>query len=163
MLVTILKTLSLGIWLGAIIMLGIMAGTVFHLAPSRTLAGMLIGAVIAKMNILEWVCAAIALLSSAWLLVHNWNGARKWRIVEFGGILLATALLWYYSMVVNPHLNDLRQQIGDFDHPQATPAYVQARDEFDAGHKLSSTLVQINMIVILGSFMLSIVNLRRAS
>ena len=119
---------------------------------------MLIGAVIAKMNVLEWVCAGAALLASAWMLIRNWRSLHKWRVVEFAGILFSTALLWYYSMILNPRLNDLRQQIGDFDHAQTTPSYVQARHEFDAGHKLSSTLVQVNMVVILGCFVLSVVN-----
>jgi hypothetical protein len=161
MVLSILKSLSLGVWIGAIVMLGIMAPTVFHLAPSRTLAGMLIGAVISRMNILEWSCAGVALLSAVWLLVRNWRSARRWRIVELCGLVLATILLWYYSMVVNPHLNDLRTQIGDFDHPNASAQYTQQRAEFDAGHKLSSTLVQVNMVVILGCFVVSVWNASR--
>lgn len=161
MYISILKTLALGVWLGAIVMLGIVAPTVFHLAPSRTLAGTLIGSVISRMNILEWVCAIVALLSSAWLLIRSWRSAPRWRVMELAGVTLATLVLWYYSMVVNPHLNSLRATIVDFDHPNSTPTYVQGRDEFDAGHRLSSTLVQVNMVIILGCFVLSVVNVRK--
>jgi hypothetical protein len=158
MILSILKTLAIGIWIGAIVMLGIMAPTVFHLAPSRTLAGMLIGAVIERMNILEWVCACVALLAAASPLVRNWKHATRLRLVEFAAILFATALLCYYSMVVNPNLNDLRARIVDFEHPNTSTTYIQACADFDAGHKLSSTLVQVNMMLLLGCFVMGMVN-----
>jgi hypothetical protein len=62
MILSILKTLSLGVWIGAIVMLGIMAPTVFHLAPSRTMTEMLIGAIISRMTILDRSCADVPLL-----------------------------------------------------------------------------------------------------
>jgi hypothetical protein len=123
---------------------------------------MLIGAVISKMNILEWVCAAIALSSSAWLLIRDRKRQPKLRLIELAGLVIATGLLCYYSMVINPRLNDMRATIGDFDHPNASQQYVQQRAEFDAGHKLSSTLVQVNMLILVGCFVLGMVNDRRS-
>jgi hypothetical protein len=155
---SILKTLSLGIWLGALIMLGYaVAGPIFQQSPSKTLAGAINGTILGRMNNIEWVCWAVALICSALLLILNWNGPRGLRIVELALICIAAVLLWFYSVRISGRMETLRATIGDFDHPRQTSEYIEAKKEFDALHHTYTALVSANMIVILSGFVLSCV------
>ena len=160
---SILKSLSLGIWLGALIMLGYaVAGPIFHELPSKTLAGALNGVILGKMNNLEWVCATVALVSSVLLLIIKWkDGSLTLRIIEFVTIFAAMIILWIYSNPTTDRMNALRSTIGDFDHPQQTTEYIEAKSEFDSLHHTYTALVSANMILILGGFVLSMVNSRK--
>src|ERR1700689_1979866 len=163
MILSILKSLSLGIWLGALIMLGYaVAGTIFHELPSKTLAGALNGIILSRMNHIEWVCAIVAIVSSAILLILKCNdAARTLRIVEFAAIFAAMVILGVYSNPTTDRMNTLRSSIGDFDHPQQTTEYIAAKSEFDSLHHTYTALVSTNMILILGGFILSMVNSKK--
>jgi hypothetical protein len=163
MIFSILKTLSLGIWLGALIMLGYaVAGPIFHELPSKTLAGVVNGIIIGRMNQIEWVCAIVALVSSVVLLILKWSdGSRTLRLIEFAAIFGAIIILWIYSNPTTDRMNTLRSTIGDFDHPRQTTEYVSAKSEFDSLHHTYTALVSANMILILGGFVLSMVNSRK--
>jgi hypothetical protein len=163
MILSILKTLSLGVWLGALIMLGYaVAGPIFQQLSSKTLAGSINGLILGRMNSIEWVCAIVALLSSIALLVLNWNeGTRTLRMVETAAILIATIILWTYSIHTSNRMNVLRSTIGDFDHPQQTTQYTEAKNEFDSLHHRYTALVSANMLLIVGAFVLSMVNSRK--
>jgi Domain of unknown function (DUF4149) len=160
---SILKSLSLGLWLGALIMLGYaVAGPIFQQLPSKTLAGTVNGVILAKMNHIEWVCAIVALASSILLLFLHWNdGSRTLRLTESAAIFVAMIMLWIYSIQTTDRMNALRSTIGDFDHPQQTTEYVEAKSEFDSLHHRYTALVSANMILILGGFVLSSVNARK--
>ncbi len=163
MLLSILKSLSLGLWLGALIMLGYaVAGPIFQQLPSKTLAGTVNGVILTRMNHIEWVCAIVALASSLILLALNWNdGARALRLTESAAIFVAMILLWIYSIQTTDRMNALRSTIGDFDHPQQTAQYIEAKSEFDSLHHRYTALVSANMVLILGGFVLSMVNSRK--
>ena len=160
---SILKSLSLGIWLGALIMLGYaVAGPIFHELPSKTIAGALNGIILGRMNNLEWVCAIVALVSSTILLILKWkNSSRTFCLIEFVTIFAAMIILWIYSNPTTDRVNALRSTIGDFDHPRQTIEYIAAKNEFDSLHHTYTALVSANMILILGGFVLSIVNVRK--
>jgi hypothetical protein len=159
MILSILKSLSLGVWLGALLMLGIaVAGPIFQQSPSKTLAGHINQVILSRMNILELVCGILALVSSLVLLLVNWNGTfRTMRIAETVLIAIMLALLWVYSTKISGRMEELRAVIKDFDHPQQTTEYVQAKSEFDGLHKQYSTLVSLNLILIAGTFVVSMV------
>ncbi|HYM20440.1 MAG TPA: DUF4149 domain-containing protein [Candidatus Kapabacteria bacterium] len=162
MILSILKSLSLGVWLGSLLMLGAaVAAPIFQELPSKTLAGHLNGIILSRMNLIEWVCGTLAFISSVVLLAMNWNGEfRTLRIIETALVFVMISILWIYSTRITGRMNDLRQTIGDFDHPQETTEYVQAKAEFDDLHKAYTKLVGINMILITSTFVLSIVNTR---
>ena len=163
MILSILKSLSLGIWLGALIMLGYaVAGPIFHELPSKTMAGALNGIILSRMNSIEWICAIVALVSSIILLILKWkNAARTLRIAEFVTIFAAMIILWIYSNPTTDRMNALRSTIEDFDHPQQTTEYIAAKSEFDSLHHTYTALVSANMVLILGGYVLSIVNSRK--
>jgi hypothetical protein len=163
MILSILKTLSLGVWLGALLMLAFaVAGPIFQQSPSKTLAGTINGVILGRMNSIEWVCAIIALLSSVLLLLMNWGSeGRMLRLIETIVIVVMLAILWLYSSSTSSRMAELRGVIKDFDHPQQTTEYIEAKAEFDVLHKRYTQLVGINMILIVGTFVLSMVNVRR--
>jgi hypothetical protein len=163
MLLPILKTLALGIWLGSLIMLGYaVAGPIFQQLPSKTLAGTINGIILGRMNMIEWVCALIALISAVALLITNWQtDSRNLRMVEVVVLCVVSVLLWSYSHSITSRMETLRQSIGDFDHPKQTTEYVQAKSEFDDLHHTYTKLVSINMVLILTSFVLSMGTARK--
>ncbi len=162
MILSIFKSLALGVWLGALIMLGYaVAGPIFQHSPSKTLAGTINGIILGRMNQVEWVCASLALLSSIILLVLNLkSGVQTLRIVELGVIFFAAVILWVYSQNITRRMETLRATIGDFDHPKQTTEYVEAKKEFDSLHHTYTGLVSANMLLILGGFVLSVINSR---
>ncbi len=162
MILSILKSLSLGVWLGSLLMLGIaVAAPIFQQLPSKTLAGQVNGIILGRMNGIEWVCGVLAFLSSIILLAMNWNGDhRTIRIVETLMIFVMITLLWFYSVKISGRMEELRMVIKDFDTPQQTTEYVEAKKEFDDLHKTYTRLVGINMLLITTTFVISIVNTR---
>jgi hypothetical protein len=162
MILSILKTLSLGIWLGSLLMLAIaVAGPVFQQLPSRTIAGNLNGIILGKMNSIEWVCGIVAFISSIILLALNWNGEfRTLRVIEVCLIFIMITMLWFYSSKLTGRMTELRATIGDFDTPRETPEYVMAKKEFDDLHKSYTMIVGVNMLLITSAFVLSVVNTR---
>lgn len=162
MILSILKSLSLGVWLGSLLMLGIaVAAPIFQQLPSKTLAGQVNGIILGRMNGIEWVCGVLAFISSIVLLAMNWNGDhRTIRIVETLMIFVMITLLWFYSVKISGRMEELRMVIKDFDTPQQTTEYVEAKKEFDDLHKTYTRLVGINMLLITTTFVISIVNTR---
>ncbi|MFI5202383.1 MAG: DUF4149 domain-containing protein [Candidatus Kapaibacterium sp.] len=154
----LLKTLALGVWLGALIMMGYaVAGPIFQHSPSKTLAGAINGVILGRMNTIEWVSWAVAFVCSSVTLYLNWNAALGFRIAELAMIAAAGVLLWFYSVRFSSRMETLRATIGDFDHPKQTTEYVQAKSEFDSLHHVYTTLVSTNMVLILSGFVLSFV------
>ena len=163
MILSILKSLSLGIWLGSLLMLAIaVAAPVFQQLPSRTLAGNLNAIILGRMNMIEWICGVLAFVSSIILLTLNWNGEyRMLRIVETVLIFLMISFLWFYSVKLTSRMTELRATIHDFDTPRETTEYFDTKKEFDDLHKTYTMAVGINMILITSSFVLSVVNTKQ--
>lgn len=163
MLLSIIKSLSLGVWLGSLIMLGAaVAAPVFQELPSKTMAGNLNAVILSRMNMIEWVCGILAFLSSLVLLIINWSGEyRTVRIVETALIFVMITLLWIYSTRISGRMEELRTVIRDFDNPRADTEYIQAKAEFDDLHTSYTRLVGVNMVLITATFVLSIVNTRQ--
>jgi hypothetical protein len=162
MILSIMKSLSLGVWLGSLLMLGIaVAAPIFQQLPSKTLAGQVNSIILGRMNGIEWVCGVIAFISSIVLLAINWNGEyRTIRIIETVTIFIMVTLLWFYSVRISGRMEELRGVIRDFDVPQQTTEYIEAKKEFDDLHKTYTRLVGINMLLITTTFVISIVNTR---
>jgi hypothetical protein len=162
MILSIIKSLSLGVWLGSLLMLAIaVAAPIFQQLPSRTMAGNLNAIILGRMNMIEWVCGTAAFLSSIILLAVNWNGEyRMLRIVETCLIFLMITMLWFYSSRMTGRMTELRATIHDFDTPRETTEYIEAKKEFDGLHKNYTMLAGVNMILITSAFVLSIVNTR---
>jgi hypothetical protein len=158
----VLKSLALGVWLGALVMLGVaVAGPIFRQSPSRTIAGEINGTILARMNSIEWVCLAVAAICTVAMLAMDWkSGPRTQRIVETVMIVIMAGVLWYYSSSITNRMTELRGVIKDFDTPRETTEYVEARAEFDGLHKSYTRMVGINMLLILGSFVVTVMSVK---
>jgi hypothetical protein len=161
MIFSILKSLALGVWLGALIMLAVaVAGPLFQNLPSRTMAGNINQIILARMNSIEWVCLAIAVVCTVAMLVTDWaSGPRMQRIVEMVMLVIMAGLLWYYSTWVTQRMNNIRQGM-DFGHPPGTNEYVSSHQEFDQLHRSYTTVVGINMLLIVASFVTTVMSVR---
>ena len=163
MILSIIKSLALGVWLGSLLMLGAaVAAPVFQELPSKTMAGNLNSIILGRMNVIEWVCGVLAFVSALVLLIINWGGEfRTIRLVETFLTFVMITLLWMYSTRISNRMGELRQTIGDFDNPRVDNTYILAKAEFDDLHKSYTRLVGINMVLITATFVLSIVNTRQ--
>lgn len=162
MIFSVLKSLALGVWLGALIMLAVaVAAPLFQNLPSRTLAGNVNQIILSRMNTIEWVCLGIAVVSTIGLLVMDWSaGPRRQRIIELVMLVVMAVVLWYYSSNITDRMTALRAQIKDFDNPRETTEYVESRQEFDGLHKSYTRMVGINMLLIIGSFVVTVLSVR---
>jgi hypothetical protein len=162
MIFSVLKSLALGVWLGSLLMLAIaVAGPIFQNSPSRTIAGNINQIILSRMNTIEWICLAIAVVCTIAMLVTDWtSGPRNQRIVEMVMLVIMAALLWYYSSSITGRMTELRAEIKDFDHPRETTEYVQALQEFDALHRSYTTFVGFNMLLIVASFVVTVISVK---
>jgi hypothetical protein len=137
------------------------APTLFQVSPSRTIAGNINQAILTRMNGLEWVCLAIAAACTIWMLIADWSsGPLTQRIIELGMLVIMAGLLWHYSSNITGRMTELRATIKDFDHPQQTTEYVAAREEFDGLHKSYTTFVGMNMLLIVASFVVTVISVK---
>ena len=86
--------------------------------------------------------------------------SRRQRIIELVMLVVMAGILWYYSVSMTGRMTELRAQIKDFDNPRETTEYVVARQEFDGLHKSYTRMVGINMLLILGSFVVTVLSVR---
>lgn len=158
-----LRQLALGIWLGSLLMLGIaVAGPIFQLSASKTLAGEINGVILGRMNTIEWICGALALLASVLIaLIPAAQESTTSRLVSIVGVVITLVLLWVYSSEVTSRMTELRSTIRDFDHPRTDTEYVKAKNEFDSLHHRYTTLVSINLLLIAGEFVWGMVAIKR--
>jgi hypothetical protein len=160
---SILRSLTLGVWLGSLIMLGAaVAAPVFQQSPSKTLSGQINSVILSRMNMLEAVCGWLALIAALSLLLLLWTApGRGWRVLEVCSTVVMLAVLWSYSSKISSRMEVLRSEIKDFDHPQTTNEYVTAKAEFDSLHKTYTRLVGANMILLVASFAVSLYVLKK--
>lgn len=163
MILSIVKSLMLGVWLGSLLMLGAaVAAPIFQELQNKTLAGHINGIILSRMNMIEWVCGSTAFVASLILLILNWNGEyRMIRLIETVILFVTLTLLWFYSVRITSRMTELRTTIGDFDNPPQTESVMTAKSEFDSLHKTYTMLVGINMMLITSAFILSAVNTRQ--
>lgn len=142
-----------GVWVGMLILLGVgVAPVVFKFMESKTQAGLLNGIILRRMNIIESVCGLILLSVFLYLFLRKKDRLRG---VQLIGILLVLINLTYYSAIITPRMETLKQTIQNFDVPRSEDKRPE-REEFDLLHKQYSSLVTVNIILLLVlSFMAS--------
>ena len=129
-----LMLLSLIVWIGGLILFALLAPTVFHVLPTRHLAGNLVGAMLSKLHWMGIVSGMVFLASS---LLHSRLtdgtvhvfGARNVLIV----LMLSLTLLSQFGII--PRMDALRASLGEVS---ATPTDNPDRMQFDALHGWST-------------------------
>jgi hypothetical protein len=113
-----LRALSLGIWLGGIVTVFIVASTVFaYYGNDHTTAGELVGLVLKKSMPFKIGFALLALLCEASVFFSPSPAAPKgWRrFVPNACLVLALLAMLAVVIFIQPQLEELRQQIGVFN------------------------------------------------
>jgi len=138
-----LMLLSLVVWVGGIIFLSFVeAPSAFSIAPSRHIAGTLVGH---TLSILHWMglFSGVVFLGSSMLLSSLATGSPQplaARHILLCGMLLLTVISQFG---VSPKMAALRAQFGDID---TVPANDPGRMQFDSLHQWS---VRLEVVVLL--------------
>lgn len=147
MLMRILRMLAgmaAGVWLGAMILIAIVAQTTF--ATMRTtgvdepnsVAGQVMARNFSKFDIIQMVCASIVLL---WQIAAWFGGARSlMHRVRFIAVAVAFCLACYSATVLTPRIAGMGQQLSVSD--------IEAKAIFDDFHHSAVRLSQINLILV---------------
>lgn len=149
-----LENLGVAVWVGALVAFGVaVAGTVFQELPSINMAGNLNARILAKLNRLEFVAAALMAISAVYFLFQAEERTRL-RLLKTGLLILMIGTLCVYATVLTDRLEHLRTvDIQDFDHFDVTKQAF--RDEFNRLHLLYTRLVSANLFMGLGFLVLS--------
>ncbi len=135
--------LSLTVWIGGIIFLSFVeAPTAFSVAPTRHIAGTLVGH---SLTILHWIglFAGVIFLGSS-MLLSSLTAESAQPLAARHILLCAMLLLTLISQFgISPKMASLRSQFGDID---TVPADNPARMQFDALHHWS---VRLEVVVLL--------------
>lgn len=137
--------LGLSLWVGGIICLaGIAIPTVHHNLPSRALAEEITAKILKRLNFLETICCFMLLFTSfmSFRFVHGHQQEIGYLILT---IIFMGLLTFYYSFILMPKLEDLKQRMPVLDNN----AGQAAKAEFDRLHQWYVNLVSLNLALAL--------------
>ncbi len=138
----LLVYLGIALWLGGLVFFGFgVASQIFKLSPSRDVAGLLNRAFLHRLNILEFVSAALLLVGVS---IFNFRFKSLFHRAPLFLAIVAITLLCVYSFVVTPSMNELLLKIPSFEN--GIDPVLKA--QFDTYHKMYSILVQINLFLL---------------
>lgn len=152
-----LQTLSLGVWLGAMIFLGfVLAPAAFKVLPTRELAGQLVGLSLTRLYLLSYICAALFLLG---LVVEQRLNGTGW-----GNLALPVACLAVMSLLtlfshfyLGGQMAALRVEMTvAFGSIDATPKEHILRASFGRLHGVSTLAMMANMLLGLALLFLTV-------
>ncbi len=156
-----LEMLSLGVWLGAIIFLAYgLAPVAFSVAPTRELAGAIVGQSLTRLYVLSYICAAVFLLG---LVIEQQAGGTTpaksaWIIVL---VIVMALLIVANHQFVGAKLQSLRVEMkAAFGSIDATPKDNPLRQSFGRLHGVSTLLMMGDMLLGLAAFYLNLRRLR---
>ena len=142
-LLRLLMMLSLGIWLGGIVLFAVLAPTAFSVLPTRHLAGSIVGPMLSKLHWIGLISGIIFLISSlsysriATGDVHALS-ARNLLVC----IMLVLTLISQFG--ITSRMAALRSSMGEIDNvPPSDPA----RLEFNALHAWSTRL-EVGVLIL---------------
>ena len=142
-LLRLLMMLSLGIWLGGIVLFAVLAPTAFSVLPTRHLAGSIVGPMLSKLHWIGLISGIIFLISSlsysriATGDVHALS-ARNLLVC----IMLVLTLISQFG--ITSRMAALRSSMGEIDNVPPSDA---ARVEFNALHAWSTRL-EVGVLIL---------------
>lgn len=142
-----LSVFFIGVWIGILALLGYgVAPEIFKFMESKTQAGLLNGIILHKMNTQEWVVGILLFLSVT--VSYVLKKQKKNLIVAVVAVLML-GLLFYYSRIITPNMEQLKTVIGNFDISKSDDSRPE-RADFDRYHQQYSGLVKTNLILGIG-------------
>ena len=148
----IVAVLALGILVGSLLFFGTsVASVVFRdgVLPSRTLAGIVNGAIIHRLAVTQGIVASVALLSLGYLAMVTPRATS--RIAALAALIALLAVL-YSGLILLPEISQLRFEIGDFDHILASKE--AAHERFSELHSRYTLVAMIELFAGLLSLVL---------
>ncbi len=138
--VNVLIFLALSVWIGSILFFGAgVASVLFQegMLPGRTMAGAVNTAILKRLGMFE-LSAGVVLVGGFLYTAFRYKQWMNWVTLGLSILMLGTA--FYYTTVLFPKMNAMREEIGDFDHIPAEKMAV--KEEFDKGHEMYSSLAK---------------------
>jgi hypothetical protein len=142
-LLRLLMMLSLGIWLGGIVLFAVLAPTVFSVLPTRHLAGSIVGPMLSKLHWIGLVSGIIFLISS---LSYSRIATGDVHALSARNLLLCIMLVLTLisQFGITSRMAALRSSMGEIDNvPPSDPARV----EFNALHAWSTRL-EVGVLIL---------------
>ena len=136
-----------GVWLGAIILIAIVAQTTFGVMPStgverpNTVAGRVMARNFARFDTVQMICGGVLLAAQGGILAS----ARRTRRDALRTLFIAAAcgLMLYSAWVMTPRITNMQPAIAAADSESAVKA------EFADFHRTAVRLSQINLVLVL--------------
>ena len=139
---------AVGVWAGAIVVLSAAAPVVFKIEDSRDRAAALVGALLATVNRLKLLCAAVI---AATVIVEYllWRDGVSGRLAARYGLLggigaMAAVSAW----ITTPVLRSLGERVGSFDRAERSAA----RRRFGDVHTVNSTVTAVELFALVAVF-----------
>ena len=135
--------LSLGIWLGGIVLFAVLAPTVFSVLPTRHLAGSIVGPMLSKLHWIGLISGIIFLISS---LSYSRIATGDVHALSARNLLLCIMLVLTLisQFGITSRMAALRSSMGEIDNvPPSDPA----RLEFNALHAWSTRL-EVGVLIL---------------
>ena len=146
--------LALALLVGGGLVLGsVVSPALFRTAASRSEAGALFGAALARWDGLAILCVVLLVIASALKLGFEITGAPEPRLVaRWAALVVLCASVLYSSGWANPVARSLRAQTAAWDDlPESTPV----RREFAKLHASSSRAMRLGIVAGLVALLLS--------
>ena len=142
-------TMALALWVGGIVAIGILVAPVaFSEAPSRAVAGRIVGRSLLRFDRVVMICIATLILTS-FLLVRWYGRWSPWYAIEYTCIALMAGSALFSMFVITPRMRRLRvQEEGSDTNASSSTAITAADDdkeEFHRLHRLSKLAMQFNL------------------
>lgn len=144
-----LHTMALALWVGGIVTIGVLVAPVaFSEAPSRAVAGRIVGRSLLRFDRVLLVCIATLLLTSV-LLVQWYGRWSPWYAIEYVCIALMTGSALCSMFVITPRMHRLRihEDRARTDTPSSAASAEMGddREEFHRLHRLSMLSMKFNL------------------
>jgi hypothetical protein len=142
-LLRLLMMLSLGIWLGGIVLFAVLAPTAFSVLPTRHLAGSIVGPMLSKLHWIGLISGIIFLISS---LSYSRIATGDVHALSARNLLLCIMLVLTLisQFGITSRTAALRSSMGEIDNvPPSDPARV----EFNALHAWSTRL-EVGVLIL---------------
>jgi Domain of unknown function (DUF4149) len=142
-LLRLLMMLSLGIWLGGIVLFAVLAPTAFSVLPTRHLAGSIVGPMLSKLHWIGLISGIIFLISS---LSYSRIATGDVHALSARNLLLCIMLVLTLisQFGITSRMAALRSSMGEIDNVPPSDA---ARVEFNALHAWSTRL-EVGVLIL---------------
>lgn len=139
---------AVGVWAGAIVVLSAAAPVVFKIEDSRDRAAELVGALLATVNRLKLLCAAI-IAATVFIEILLWRDGVDGRLTARYGLLGGVgAMAAISAWITTPVLRSLGERVGSFDRAERSAA----RRRFGDIHTINSAVTAVELFALIAVF-----------